>query len=57
VTLGVFDGVHQRAHVALVEATVRWARAHGVPAVALTFEPHPAAVLDARPSARSCCAP
>jgi FAD synthase len=50
VTLGVFDGVH-RGHAALVEATVRWARAHDVPAVALTFEPHPAAVLapDRRP--------
>jgi len=50
VTLGVFDGVH-RGHAALVEATVRWARAQGVPAVALTFEPHPAAVLapDRRP--------
>jgi riboflavin kinase/FMN adenylyltransferase len=50
VTLGVFDGVH-RGHAALVEATVRWARAQGVPAVALTFEPHPAAVLapDQRP--------
>jgi len=44
VTLGVFDGVH-RGHAALVEATVRWAQAHAVPAVALTFEPHPAAVL------------
>ncbi|BCW94520.1 MAG: bifunctional riboflavin kinase/FAD synthetase [Fimbriimonadales bacterium] len=49
-TLGVFDGVH-RGHAALVEATVRWARARGVPTVALTFEPHPAAVLapDQRP--------
>jgi len=48
--LGVFDGVH-RGHAALVEATVRWARAHDAPAVALTFEPHPAAVLapDRRP--------
>jgi riboflavin kinase/FMN adenylyltransferase len=44
VTLGVFDGVH-RGHAALVETTVRWARTQGVPAVALTFEPHPAAVL------------
>jgi riboflavin kinase/FMN adenylyltransferase len=50
VTLGVFDGVH-RGHAALVEATVRWAQAHDVPAVALTFEPHPAAILtpDQRP--------
>lgn len=50
VALGVFDGVH-RGHAALMEATVRWARAQGVPAVALTFEPHPAAVLtpDRRP--------
>lgn len=50
VALGVFDGVH-RGHASLIEATVRWARARGVPAVALTFEPHPAAVLtpDRRP--------
>ncbi|MCX7925095.1 MAG: bifunctional riboflavin kinase/FAD synthetase [Fimbriimonadales bacterium] len=44
VTMGVFDGVH-RGHSALIAATTRWARAHGVPAVALTFDPHPAAVL------------
>lgn len=44
VTLGVFDGVHL-GHHALIEATVSWARRHGVPAVALTFEPHPAAIL------------
>lgn len=49
-TLGVFDGVH-RGHHALLTATAAWARAAGVPAVALTFEPHPAAVLapDRRP--------
>jgi len=44
VTIGVFDGVH-RGHTALLEATARWARAHGVPAVAITFDPHPAARL------------
>jgi riboflavin kinase/FMN adenylyltransferase len=43
-TMGVFDGVH-RGHAALIEATTRWARAQGVPAVALTFDPHPAALL------------
>ncbi|MDW8051935.1 MAG: bifunctional riboflavin kinase/FAD synthetase [Armatimonadota bacterium] len=44
VAIGVFDGVH-KGHQALLHATTRWARAHGVPAVVLTFEPHPAAVL------------
>lgn len=44
VTMGVFDGVH-RGHAALIAATTRWARAHGVPAVAVTFDPHPAALL------------
>lgn len=44
VTLGVFDGVH-RGHRALLQTTVDWAKAHGVPAVALSFHPHPAAVL------------
>ena len=47
VTMGVFDGVH-RGHIALIKATTRWARAQGVPAVALTFDPHPAAVLAPR---------
>ncbi len=47
VTMGVFDGVH-RGHATLIEATTRWAHAHGVPAVALTFDPHPAAVLAPR---------
>lgn len=44
VTVGVFDGVH-RGHRAVVDATVRRARADGVPAVAITFDPHPVAVL------------
>jgi riboflavin kinase/FMN adenylyltransferase len=45
VTLGNFDGVH-RGHQALVAETVGWARsAHGA-AVVLTFDPHPARVLN-----------
>lgn len=47
VTVGVFDGVH-RGHIALVREATRWAQAQGVPAVALTFDPHPAAVLAPR---------
>ncbi|MCX7993822.1 MAG: bifunctional riboflavin kinase/FAD synthetase [Fimbriimonadales bacterium] len=43
-TMGVFDGVH-RGHSALITATVDWAHRHSVPAVALTFHPHPTAVL------------
>ena len=48
VTVGNFDGVH-RGHLALVDRAVEVAAARGVPAVALTFDPHPAAVL--RPDA------
>lgn len=48
VTVGNFDGVH-RGHLALVARAVALAAARGVPAVALTFDPHPAAVL--RPEA------
>jgi len=52
VTIGNFDGVH-RGHLALVDRTVALAAARGLPAVALTFDPHPAAVLrpDAVPEA------
>lgn len=44
VTMGNFDGVH-RGHETLVTSAVAHARGLGVPAVALTFEPHPEKVL------------
>jgi len=44
VTIGNFDGVH-RGHQMLLEGAVGRARDLGVPAVALTFEPHPEKVL------------
>jgi riboflavin kinase/FMN adenylyltransferase len=44
VTIGNFDGVH-RGHQAVLAAVVQAARARGLPAVAVTFEPHPVAVL------------
>ena len=43
VTIGNFDGVH-RGHQAVLEATIAQARALDLPAVALTFDPHPAQV-------------
>jgi riboflavin kinase/FMN adenylyltransferase len=44
VTIGNFDGVH-RGHQAVLEAVVEAARRRGVPSVAVTFDPHPVAVL------------
>jgi riboflavin kinase / FMN adenylyltransferase len=44
VTIGNFDGVH-RGHLALVGRAVELARASGGRSVAVTFDPHPAAVL------------
>jgi riboflavin kinase/FMN adenylyltransferase len=46
VTMGNFDGVH-RGHQAVLSTVVQRARAHGpdAHAVAVTFEPHPVAVL------------
>lgn len=40
VTVGNFDGVH-RGHKALLARLVTCARARGLPAVVVTFEPHP----------------
>lgn len=48
VTIGNFDGVH-RGHLALVDRATAEAARRGAAAVALTFDPHPAAVL--RPDA------
>ncbi len=44
VTIGVFDGVH-RGHQHLVAALCERARAEGLAAIALTFNPHPRTVL------------
>ncbi len=51
VTHGTFDGVH-RGHAALVAETVRQARAMGVEAVVVTYDPHPREVLRGEAVAR-----
>ena len=43
-TVGVFDGVH-RGHQEIIRVLTAGARADGVPAVVVTFDPHPANVL------------
>jgi riboflavin kinase / FMN adenylyltransferase len=43
-TIGVFDGVH-RGHQVILRRLIDGAHAAGVPAVVLTFSPHPAVVL------------
>lgn len=43
-TVGNFDGVHL-GHQELLRRTVEHAHAAGMPAVAVTFDPHPASVL------------
>ncbi len=43
-TIGVFDGVH-RGHQEIIHNLTAGAHADGVPAVVLTFSPHPAQVL------------
>ncbi len=40
VAMGNFDGVHL-GHRAVIDAALRMGRAHGTPALAVTFEPHP----------------
>jgi riboflavin kinase/FMN adenylyltransferase len=46
-TVGVFDGVH-RGHQEIMKKLTSGAHANGVPAVVLTFDPHPASVLAGR---------
>src|ERR1044072_7352380 len=43
-TIGVFDGVH-RGHQEIIKKLTTGAHANDVPAVVLTFNPHPASVL------------
>lgn len=44
-TVGTFDGVH-RGHQLVLERLADRARAHGLPAVLVTFEPHPLEVVN-----------
>jgi riboflavin kinase/FMN adenylyltransferase len=44
VTIGNFDGVH-RGHQWVIAETIARARSLGLPAIAITFDPHPARVL------------
>lgn len=44
VTLGNFDGVH-RGHKAVLQAVMKIAAERGAASVAVTFDPHPVAVL------------
>ena len=46
-TIGSFDGVH-RGHQAIINELTAGAHREGVPAVVLTFHPHPAVVLRKR---------
>ncbi len=43
-TVGVFDGVH-RGHQQIIKKLAAGAHANGLPAVVLTFDPHPAKVF------------
>jgi riboflavin kinase / FMN adenylyltransferase len=47
-TIGVFDGVH-RGHQQIIRKLTAGAHSQGVPAVVLTFHPHPASVLGTEP--------
>lgn len=44
VTIGNFDGVH-KGHQSLIRRAISCARAEGLPAVVITFDPHPLRVL------------
>jgi riboflavin kinase/FMN adenylyltransferase len=44
VTIGIFDGVHQ-GHQRIIGRAVELARDRGVPAVVLTFDPHPIEII------------
>lgn len=44
ITIGVYDGVHL-GHQKLLHDLIAGAHAHGVPAVVVTFHPHPLSVL------------
>ncbi|MDQ6650232.1 MAG: bifunctional riboflavin kinase/FAD synthetase [Actinomycetota bacterium] len=44
VTIGMFDGVH-RGHQVIIGRAVEVARGMGLPAVVLSFDPHPAAIV------------
>ncbi len=46
-TIGVFDGIH-RGHQRILGQLTQGAHASGLPAVVLTFDPHPARVLGGR---------
>lgn len=46
-TVGVFDGVH-RGHQQIIKKLTTGAHANDVPAVVLTFDPHPTSVLSGR---------
>ncbi len=52
-TIGNFDGVH-RGHQELLRRTVECARAKGLPAVVVTFDPHPAALFTEYPPRTLC---
>ena len=52
-TIGNFDGVHL-GHQELLRRTVECARSKGLPAVVVTFDPHPAAIFTEYPPKLLC---
>lgn len=56
VVTGNFDGIH-RGHQALFSRAVEEARARGLAAIGLTFDPHPRSVLGTSPPPRLTCTP